>query len=98
MLFTRCPECHTTFRISEEMLSKAAGQVRCGRCSNIFNAHLELQEPDGAPKAGAAATGGEPQASPWDAAEAPADSKSRLRAVAAVPEPTEPSPADEHTP
>jgi hypothetical protein len=33
------------------MLRKAAGQVRCGRCSNIFNAHLELRDSEEAPKA-----------------------------------------------
>jgi predicted Zn finger-like uncharacterized protein len=44
MLFTRCPECETTFRITEEALQKAAGQVRCGRCTHIFNAYQELRE------------------------------------------------------
>lgn len=44
MLFTRCPECHTTFRITNEALEKADGRVRCGRCSNIFNAYAELRE------------------------------------------------------
>lgn len=44
MLFTRCPTCGTTFRITTEALQKAEGQVRCGRCSNIFNAHANLHE------------------------------------------------------
>jgi predicted Zn finger-like uncharacterized protein len=44
MLFTRCPECDTTFRITNEALEKAHGRVRCGRCSSIFNAHAELRE------------------------------------------------------
>lgn len=44
MLFTRCPHCSTTFRITAEALNKANGQVRCGRCVNIFNAHAELRE------------------------------------------------------
>ena len=56
MLLTRCPACNTTFRISEEMLRKAAGQVRCGRCSNVFNAHRQLRDSnDAPPKARAAA-------------------------------------------
>ena len=41
MLFTRCPECTTTFRVSDEALKKANGQVRCGRCANVFNALVE---------------------------------------------------------
>lgn len=44
MLFTRCPDCQTTFRVTNELLHKADGQVRCGRCSNIFNAYAYLRE------------------------------------------------------
>ena len=45
MLFTRCPDCDTTFRVSDETLAKANGQVRCGRCASVFNAYTELREP-----------------------------------------------------
>src|SRR5688572_6458335 len=45
MLFTRCPECDTTFRVTDETLKKASGQVRCGRCASVFNAYAELQNP-----------------------------------------------------
>ena len=44
MLFTRCPECRTTFRVSDEALKKANGQVRCGRCASVFNAIAERVE------------------------------------------------------
>lgn len=44
MLFTRCPECTTTFRVSDEALQKANGQVRCGRCASVFNAVAEQVE------------------------------------------------------
>lgn len=44
MLYTRCPACTTTFRITADALGEAGGQVRCGRCATIFNAHLA--EPD----------------------------------------------------
>jgi predicted Zn finger-like uncharacterized protein len=44
MLLTRCPECDTTFRVTDETLKKAGGQVRCGRCASVFNAYAELQE------------------------------------------------------
>jgi predicted Zn finger-like uncharacterized protein len=45
MLFTRCPECETTFRVNDETLKKANGQVRCGRCASVFNAYAELHDP-----------------------------------------------------
>jgi predicted Zn finger-like uncharacterized protein len=45
MLFTRCPECATTFRVTDETLKKARGQVRCGRCASVFNAYAELHDP-----------------------------------------------------
>src|SRR5687767_8044323 len=45
MLFTRCPNCETTFRITDETLKKANGQVRCGRCASVFNAYAELHDP-----------------------------------------------------
>src|SRR5690606_34344027 len=43
MLFTRCPDCETTFRITAEALRKADGQVRCGRCACVFNGYTELR-------------------------------------------------------
>jgi predicted Zn finger-like uncharacterized protein len=46
MLFTRCPECATTFRVADEALRKASGQVRCGRCAAVFNALAERVESD----------------------------------------------------
>jgi predicted Zn finger-like uncharacterized protein len=54
MLLTRCPECDTTFRVTDETLKKASGQVRCGRCASVFNAYAELQD-EGANPAQAAA-------------------------------------------
>jgi predicted Zn finger-like uncharacterized protein len=44
MLITRCPECDTTFRVTDDALKKANGQVRCGRCASVFNAYAELQD------------------------------------------------------
>jgi predicted Zn finger-like uncharacterized protein len=55
MLFTRCPDCQTTFRITTDALHKANGQVRCGRCSNVFNAYADLRERLDAAPAGAPA-------------------------------------------
>jgi predicted Zn finger-like uncharacterized protein len=42
MLFTRCPQCTTTFRVTEDALNKAGGRVRCGRCASVFDARAEL--------------------------------------------------------
>ena len=39
MLYTRCPACTTTFRITADALGEAGGQVRCGRCATVFNVH-----------------------------------------------------------
>lgn len=47
MLFTRCPDCETTFRLTAEALGKAGGQVRCGRCACVFDAYAELREQRG---------------------------------------------------
>jgi predicted Zn finger-like uncharacterized protein len=56
MLFTRCPDCDTTFRVTDDALQKANGQVRCGRCASVFNAYAERRDapPDVEPPDGAA--------------------------------------------
>lgn len=41
-LITRCRHCHTTFRIKPEQLQAHGGQVRCGRCLQIFNGLASL--------------------------------------------------------
>ena len=56
MLLTRCPECDTTFRVTDETLKKASGQVRCGRCASVFNAYAELQDEGVSPSPAAART------------------------------------------
>ena len=35
---TRCPECHTAFRVTPDQLKARAGKVRCGQCQAVFNA------------------------------------------------------------
>src|SRR4051794_38388785 len=59
MLFTRCPDCDTTFRVTDDALKRASGQVRCGRCASVFNAYAERREEPGDHISGAA-----PQQSP----------------------------------
>jgi predicted Zn finger-like uncharacterized protein len=54
MPVTRCPECATAFRVTEEQLQARAGQVRCGHCGEVFDAVAAL-EPDHEPSAPAPA-------------------------------------------
>ena len=51
-LFTRCPSCETTFRVTTPQLQASGGQVRCGHCHIIFDAFATLtaQEPQRAPQ------------------------------------------------
>lgn len=44
MLITRCPDCRTSFRITVDMLHKADGKVRCGRCESVFSAFNSLAD------------------------------------------------------
>lgn len=38
MLVAQCPHCQTRFRLSQEQLQAAAGNVRCGACLKVFDA------------------------------------------------------------
>ena len=41
-LYTRCPNCGTTFRVTTPQLQASGGQVRCGHCETIFDAFATL--------------------------------------------------------
>jgi predicted Zn finger-like uncharacterized protein len=43
-LATRCPACGTVFRVVSDQLKVSEGWVRCGRCSDVFNAAQRLFE------------------------------------------------------
>lgn len=43
-MITRCPSCHTHFRVYPEQLAARGGHVRCGKCSRIFNGREYLVE------------------------------------------------------
>ena len=43
-MYTQCPECSTAFRVTADILKKAAGKVRCGGCGRAFNALEYLSE------------------------------------------------------
>jgi predicted Zn finger-like uncharacterized protein len=47
-LFTQCSKCETVFRLSADVLRAAGGQVRCGKCGEVFNALAHLAEDPGA--------------------------------------------------
>ena len=39
-LVTRCPACVTMFKVAPDQLKVADGWVRCGRCSEVFEASV----------------------------------------------------------
>ena len=47
-MFTQCSKCETIFKLSADVLRAAGGQVRCGRCGEVFNALARLAEQPGA--------------------------------------------------
>ena len=42
-LITRCPACGTMFKVVTDQLKVSQGWVRCGHCSEVFDASLHLQ-------------------------------------------------------
>jgi predicted Zn finger-like uncharacterized protein len=53
-MYTRCPACLTTFKVTPTQLAARGGLVRCGICSAIFHAEQRLLRVP--PKPGAEAT------------------------------------------
>jgi predicted Zn finger-like uncharacterized protein len=51
-VYTQCPKCETVFKLSAEVLRAASGQVRCGKCGDVFNALARLAEDSGVFTAG----------------------------------------------
>ena len=74
-LVTRCPNCATTFRVTPLHLEAHGGDVRCGRCAQVFNGFSALattQEPEAVDFTRTVAD------TPEDAHEAPSDGVSDL--------------------
>ncbi|MGE8317569.1 MAG: DUF3426 domain-containing protein [Comamonas sp.] len=48
---TRCPECHTRFKVVDDQLRISGGWVRCGKCKAVFDAlaHLWAKPQEQAP-------------------------------------------------
>ena len=55
---TRCPACATHFKVVSDQLKISDGWVRCGHCSDVFDAtiHLEAWVPPHPPRSGTTAT------------------------------------------
>ena len=69
---TKCPHCQAQFRISEEHLKQAKGQVRCGSCLKVFLATENLVPDNAAAQKPAAKPAPKPaQAAPAKPAAAP---------------------------
>lgn len=47
-LVTRCANCGTAFRLQPAQLAARGGKVRCGKCTQVFDAVAGLVEPGGA--------------------------------------------------
>ena len=86
-MFTVCPKCALTLAVTAADLRVGQGYVRCGRCSNVFNALLTLSEEPGRP--GSPAAGHAPVPPP------PAEP---LPSPAAAPANKAPPPPAENTP
>lgn len=57
-MVTRCPQCQTSFKVTEEHLKIANGAVRCGSCLHVFQARLHWVNPETTTQTSAA---GQPQ-------------------------------------
>src|SRR3954464_6523984 len=95
-MFTVCPKCSLTLVVTAADLRVAQGYVRCGRCSNVFNALSRLSEDRQAgagaqPSAGAPAGNSSPvqpqPASEPPPAPAPKSAAAPKSATPAAPEP-----------
>jgi predicted Zn finger-like uncharacterized protein len=47
-MLTRCPNCNSTFRVTDAVLQMADGEVQCGSCNTVFNAMHALFDDSGA--------------------------------------------------
>ncbi len=99
---TRCPNCSTTFRVSEMQLAAFQGKVRCGKCAFIFHApenlvlaDTTLLPPPNEPETPAPASTRRPLAEPV-AASAPDEAISTIEdADSSLPPSPPPAPASE---
>lgn len=91
---TVCPQCQTRFRVTEEQLQARNGDVRCGRCSHVFNARETLLD-----ETPAAEFAGEVEAQqqhdlPEEAPATPPEEAQEITTESAAAEEAEPVPQD----
>jgi predicted Zn finger-like uncharacterized protein len=98
-LVTRCPACGTVFRVVQDHLKVSDGWVRCGRCSEVFNAVdglFDLERAAPAATIGDAATLGDkalPSAAPPTLPAADAAAPARMHAGAGIAPPSDMPPS-----
>ena len=80
-MYTQCPDCGTSFRVTAVVLKQAAGKVRCGGCGNAFNALAHLSEIKPDPSTRTEADGSLPELTPD-----PSDADSHSRPTVISPE------------
>jgi predicted Zn finger-like uncharacterized protein len=97
-LITRCPACGTMFKVVADQLKISQGWVRCGQCSDVFDAaaHLQPRASTPAPHATAPANGIEQPSTEAQYAEPAATLATRRAApeIAAAPAPPAPPPPE----
>ena len=81
-MYTVCPKCALTLVVTAADLRVAQGFVRCGRCSNVFNALARLSEERGTAAAGTASATLSQPAPPLPPAPAPEPSAADPEPVA----------------
>lgn len=81
-LATRCPHCHTTFRVAADQLKLRGGIVRCGSCKEVFDGNAMLVNLD-APAPEPAPATVEPVAPPPIESETPVEDPAPAVAEAA---------------
>ena len=75
-MYTRCPHCETVFRVTTQQLQVSSGQVRCGLCTNVFDAFTTLSSQPLA-RTETTYTPPKPSVTPTTAPSSPAQSKPR---------------------
>ncbi|HRY89889.1 MAG TPA: zinc-ribbon and DUF3426 domain-containing protein [Rubrivivax sp.] len=95
-LATRCPACGTVFRVVPDQLKVSDGWVRCGRCSDVFDASKALFDLDSGSLAQRPPAPTAAPMPPADAANDEPQARAAARAAADMPPPTpaDASPAD----
>jgi len=70
-MFTTCTNCKTRFKLTAAQLTAAQGQVRCGKCHEVFDAYAALEGAELAPQMPAPAEPDISSAGPSDISDVP---------------------------